>query len=263
MTLELANRAICTPDGIARDVFVPVGKFTFLADFVVVDYESDPRVPLILGRPSLRIARTLIDVYGKEMILRNEDERLTLNTKHDTASYSNHPHRESVNSINIFNIPSEDCLEDLVSNKQSGNPTFSLHKEIASPKVIHEFHDSNGYIDSFNDIHPYFDNDPLSGSTTYSAHSLLEEFTDELALITYPSDYDDYRTYFSRDDDLPSPDNEDKAFNPGIQIMKNQLKSLLVLLKRKSLQFLMLLGCLRILILRSMNFLFSNKSQIL
>nr|GFC61833.1 reverse transcriptase domain-containing protein [Tanacetum cinerariifolium] len=63
MTLELANRAICTPDGIARDVFVPVGKFTFLADFVVVDYESDPRVPLFLGRPFLRISRALIDVH--------------------------------------------------------------------------------------------------------------------------------------------------------------------------------------------------------
>nr|GFA40625.1 hypothetical protein [Tanacetum cinerariifolium] len=46
-------------------------------------------------------------------------------------------------------------------------------------------------IDSFNDIHPYFDDDPLSGSTTYSANSLLEEFTDELALITYPPDYND------------------------------------------------------------------------
>nr|GFC95000.1 reverse transcriptase domain-containing protein [Tanacetum cinerariifolium] len=102
MTLELANRAICTPDEIARDVFVPVGKFTFLADFVVVDYESDPRVPLILGRPFLRTARALIDVdiHGEEMILRNGDERLTLNMKHNTASYSNHPYRESVNLIN-------------------------------------------------------------------------------------------------------------------------------------------------------------------
>nr|GEZ77374.1 reverse transcriptase domain-containing protein [Tanacetum cinerariifolium] len=43
MTLELSNRAICTPAGIVRDVFVLVGKFTFLADFVTVDYESDPR----------------------------------------------------------------------------------------------------------------------------------------------------------------------------------------------------------------------------
>nr|GFA85943.1 reverse transcriptase domain-containing protein [Tanacetum cinerariifolium] len=202
MTLELANRVICTPDGIARDVFVPFGKFTFLANFVVVDYESDPRVPIILGRPFLRTASALIDVHDEEMILRDGDEMLTLNMKHDIASYSNHPHRESVNLINIFNLSSEDCLEDLVSNKQSGNPTFSLHKEIASPKVTHEIHDSKGCtflseelpdIDSFNDIHPHFDDDPLSGSTTYSANSLFEEFADELALITYPPNYDDNR----------------------------------------------------------------------
>nr|GEZ39774.1 retrovirus-related Pol polyprotein from transposon TNT 1-94 [Tanacetum cinerariifolium] len=130
-------------DGIARDVFVPVGKFTFPADFVVVDYEIDLRVPLILGRPFLRIARALIDVHGEEMIIRDGDERLTLNMKHDTASYSNHLYRESVNLINIFNLSSEDCLKDLVSNKKSSNPTFSLHKEIASSEVIPEFHDSN------------------------------------------------------------------------------------------------------------------------
>nr|GEX93826.1 hypothetical protein [Tanacetum cinerariifolium] len=200
MTLKLANRAICTPDEIARDVFVSVGKFTFPADFVVVDYESDHRVPLILGRPFLRTARALIDVHGEEMILRDGDERLTLNMKHDTASYSNHPHRESVNLINIFNVSSEDCLEVSVSNQQSGNPTFSLHQEITLPEVTHEIHTSEGCnflseelpdIDSFNDIHPHFDDNPLSGSTTYSSNSLLEEFTDELALITYPPDYDD------------------------------------------------------------------------
>nr|GEW71145.1 reverse transcriptase domain-containing protein [Tanacetum cinerariifolium] len=211
MTLELANRSICTPDGITRDVFVPVGKFTFQADFVVVDYESDPRVPLILGRPFLRTARALIDVHGKEMILRDRDERLTLNMKHDTASYSNHPYRESVNLINIFNLSGEDCLKDLVSNKQSGNPTFSLHNKIASPKVIYEFHDSKGCtllseelpdIDSFNDIHSHFDDDPLSGSTTYLANLLLEELTDELALISYPLDYDDNLAYSIDQSDL-------------------------------------------------------------
>nr|GFD09442.1 hypothetical protein [Tanacetum cinerariifolium] len=117
-------------------------------------------------------------------------------------SYSNHPYRESVNLINIFNLSSKNCLKYLVSNKQSGNPTFSLHKEIASLEVIPEFHDSKGCtflseelpdIDSFNELHPYFDDDPLSGSTTYSANSLLEEFADELVLISYLPDYDDYR----------------------------------------------------------------------
>nr|GEX97497.1 reverse transcriptase domain-containing protein [Tanacetum cinerariifolium] len=93
MTLEIANRAIYTPTEIARNVFVPVGKFIFLANFVIVDYESDPRVPLILGRPFLRTAHALIDVHGEEMILRDGDERLTLNMRHDTSSYSNQPQK--------------------------------------------------------------------------------------------------------------------------------------------------------------------------
>nr|GFD53902.1 reverse transcriptase domain-containing protein [Tanacetum cinerariifolium] len=70
MTIELANRAICTSAGIARDVFVSVGKFTFPDDLVIVHNESDRRVPLILGRPFLQTARALIDVHEEETILR-------------------------------------------------------------------------------------------------------------------------------------------------------------------------------------------------
>ncbi|GKB30203.1 reverse transcriptase domain-containing protein [Tanacetum coccineum] len=54
MTLELAK-------GIAKDVVVRVDGFPFLADFVVVNFEPDPRVPIILGRPFLRTAKALID----------------------------------------------------------------------------------------------------------------------------------------------------------------------------------------------------------
>nr|GEV42755.1 DNA-directed DNA polymerase [Tanacetum cinerariifolium] len=57
MTLELANRSITHPKGVAEDVFIKVGKFHFLTDFVVVDFEADPRIPLILGRSFLRIDR--------------------------------------------------------------------------------------------------------------------------------------------------------------------------------------------------------------
>ncbi|GJR98877.1 reverse transcriptase domain-containing protein [Tanacetum coccineum] len=64
MILKLADRTISTPTGIAEDVFVKVGTFFFPADFVVVDYVADPRVPLILRRPFLRTARALIDVHG-------------------------------------------------------------------------------------------------------------------------------------------------------------------------------------------------------
>ncbi|GKC94816.1 reverse transcriptase domain-containing protein [Tanacetum coccineum] len=76
MALELANRSTVIPTGVAEDVFVKVGKFYFLADFVVVDYDVDPWVPLILGRPFLRTARALIDVHGEEITLRVNDEAI-------------------------------------------------------------------------------------------------------------------------------------------------------------------------------------------
>ncbi|GJV37814.1 reverse transcriptase domain-containing protein [Tanacetum coccineum] len=65
MTLELADRSITYPKGLAEDVFVKVRKFHFPTEFVVVDFEADPRVPLILGRSFLRTGRALIDVYGE------------------------------------------------------------------------------------------------------------------------------------------------------------------------------------------------------
>ncbi|GJU74302.1 reverse transcriptase domain-containing protein [Tanacetum coccineum] len=70
MTLELADRSITRPKGVAEDVFVKVGKFHFPTDFVVVDFKANPQVPLILGRSFLRTSRALIDVYGEEITLR-------------------------------------------------------------------------------------------------------------------------------------------------------------------------------------------------
>ncbi|GJV51491.1 reverse transcriptase domain-containing protein [Tanacetum coccineum] len=68
MVLELADRTISKPTGVAENVFVKVGKFYFPADFVVLDFIADPRVPLILGRPFLRTAHALID-YSQELLL--------------------------------------------------------------------------------------------------------------------------------------------------------------------------------------------------
>nr|GEV89096.1 reverse transcriptase domain-containing protein [Tanacetum cinerariifolium] len=201
ITLKLANRAICTPARIARDVFVPVGKFTFPADFIIVDYKSDPRVSLILGRPFLRMARALNDIHGEEIILRDDDERLTLNMRHDTSSYSNQPQKESINLINVFNNLNEYFLEDLFStNQPCGNPTS--HLILTSPEVKDDIVDPEGGnvlpeklldLDSTKDLHPPHHVNPLSGSTTYSSspNQLLEEFADELALITFPPEYDD------------------------------------------------------------------------
>ncbi|GKF29465.1 reverse transcriptase domain-containing protein, partial [Tanacetum coccineum] len=85
--LELANRTISTPTGIAEDVFVKVGMFFFPADFMVVDYVADPRVPLILGRPFLRTACAMIDVHGEQMTLRHNDQSVTFKVG-DTKTFS-------------------------------------------------------------------------------------------------------------------------------------------------------------------------------
>ncbi|GJY06474.1 reverse transcriptase domain-containing protein [Tanacetum coccineum] len=179
-----------------------------LADFIIVDYESDPRVPLILGRPFLRTARALIDVHGEEMILRDGDERMILNMRNNTSRYSNTPQKESINMIDIYNISHEDYLEDLFANEKitnhpSGNPTSSLtsHTDLTSPEVNDEIFDPKGDIienllnfDKTKDLPPYHDN-PLSSSTTSSSPShpisetsdySLEEFADELAYFTFP-----------------------------------------------------------------------------
>ncbi|GJS76167.1 reverse transcriptase domain-containing protein [Tanacetum coccineum] len=62
-----------------KDALVEMPKvdgFTFLADFVVVNFEPDPRVPIILGRPFLRTAKALIDLYEETLTLRAGKEEL-------------------------------------------------------------------------------------------------------------------------------------------------------------------------------------------
>ncbi|GJV36196.1 reverse transcriptase domain-containing protein, partial [Tanacetum coccineum] len=88
MTLELANRSITHPMGIAEDVVVRVDGFTFLADFIVVNFEPDPRVPIILGRPFLHTAKALIDLYEEKITLRVGSDELPFSgstTNHSDA----------------------------------------------------------------------------------------------------------------------------------------------------------------------------------
>nr|GFC27475.1 reverse transcriptase domain-containing protein [Tanacetum cinerariifolium] len=87
MTLELADRTESKPVGITKDVKVKVGVFHFPADFVVVDFEPDSRVPLILGRCFLKTSRALIDVHKGELTLRIENEAITYNLD-QTSRYS-------------------------------------------------------------------------------------------------------------------------------------------------------------------------------
>ncbi|GJW00320.1 reverse transcriptase domain-containing protein [Tanacetum coccineum] len=228
MTLELANRDICTLKGIARDVFVLVGKFTFPADFVIVDYESDPCVPLILGRPFLRTALALIDVQREEMILRDGNERLILNMRNDTSSYSNEPHQESINMIDVYNVSHEKIREDLfATNHPSGNPTsspFSSHTDLTSPEVINQ---------SSGNPTPISEPETKSSSSSRTLISLEETTPDKnvkkttnASLILEDFNPPLYELPFHKE--VPwlgallssSSRNEEKVFNPGILTSK-------------------------------------------
>nr|GEW76088.1 hypothetical protein [Tanacetum cinerariifolium] len=127
MTLELADRSITHPKGVAEDVFVKVGKIHFPTDFVVVDFEASPRVLLILGMSFLKTGRALIDVYGEEITLRVNDESITFNLN-QTMRYSSTYDDTSVNRVDVIDTACEDFVQDVLDfqyNPKSSSPTLS------------------------------------------------------------------------------------------------------------------------------------------
>ncbi|GKD08525.1 reverse transcriptase domain-containing protein [Tanacetum coccineum] len=138
MVLELANRTISKQTGVAENVFVKVGKFYFPADFIVLDFIADPRVPLILGRPFLRTAHALIDVYEGEITLRNDDQSLTLKCGDaPSISYNN---LESLKKVDLIDVTCEEYSQEVLGFFDSvayNNPSlyFDPNVSISSPTL--------------------------------------------------------------------------------------------------------------------------------
>nr|GEZ93684.1 reverse transcriptase domain-containing protein [Tanacetum cinerariifolium] len=130
MVLELADRTISKPTGVAENVFVKVGKFYFPADFIVLDYVADPRVPLILGRPFLSTAHALIDVYEGEIIF-----GMTIN--------------HSLSNV-VINLRSRTTiLNHLKSNFlliEEADAFIAIHDEPVSPEFNATYYDPEGDI---------------------------------------------------------------------------------------------------------------------
>ncbi|GJS88051.1 reverse transcriptase domain-containing protein [Tanacetum coccineum] len=174
MILELADRSTSTPTGIAENVFVKVGTFYFPADFVVVNYDADPRVPLILGRPFLRTARALIDVHGEEMTLRHDDKSVTFKVG-DTKNFSYNA-MESVNKVDFIDIACEEYSQEILGFSElsaNGNstPYFEPIVDTTSPTLT-----------------------PFEGSDF-----ILEEIEAELSDTSYKSGIDDAECDLEKD----------------------------------------------------------------
>nr|GEV44426.1 reverse transcriptase domain-containing protein [Tanacetum cinerariifolium] len=140
MTLELADRSVSKSIGIAKDVKVKVGMFHFPADFVVVDFEPDPRVPLILERCFLKIGRALIDVYKGELTLCIGNEAITYNLD-QTSRYSANYDQMTANKIDVTDEAYEEYSQEVL-----GFSNVTAKDDPDSPKFDPSYYDPEGDI---------------------------------------------------------------------------------------------------------------------
>nr|GEY44328.1 DNA-directed DNA polymerase [Tanacetum cinerariifolium] len=128
MTLELMDRSISRLVGVTEDVFVKVGTFHFLAGFVVVDFDGDLQVPLILERSFLKTEKALIDVYEGELTLRVDKEAVTFNLD-QTSRYSANYNDITANRINVIDMACEEYSQEVFGFFDviaSSNPTLIM-----------------------------------------------------------------------------------------------------------------------------------------
>ncbi|GJS44777.1 reverse transcriptase domain-containing protein [Tanacetum coccineum] len=175
MTLELADRSITRPKGVAEDVLVKVGKFHFPTDFVVVNFDADPRVPLILGRSFLRTGYALIDVYGEEITLRVNDEAVTFNLN-QTKRYSSTYDDMSVNRIDVIDVACEEYAQEVLgfSNKSMGGNPIPIYEPIifySSPSLT-PFEGSDFILE---EIEAYLKDDSISLVIDHADFDLEED----------------------------------------------------------------------------------------
>nr|GEU63175.1 DNA-directed DNA polymerase [Tanacetum cinerariifolium] len=142
MVLELADRTISKPTGVAENVFVKVGKFYFLADFVILDFVADPRVPLILGRPFLSIAHALIDVY--EDATCKEYSQAVLGFTDDVSTEVSSPFYEPIVSNSSQNLTPFDASDFLLL--EEADAFIAIDDEPISSNIDATYYDPEGDI---------------------------------------------------------------------------------------------------------------------
>nr|GEV73235.1 putative reverse transcriptase domain-containing protein [Tanacetum cinerariifolium] len=226
MNLELANQSVTFPMSIVEDVIVKVENFNFLADLVIVDFEADPRVPIILGRPFLRTARALVDLYEKKLSLRVENKEVVFYTEKSSRNNSRDIH--FVHCINIIGfskdkqsrgsttshfddfLPAYEAFCFDIDEKSSGSTTSQSDNSLPEYEsfcfdVNHIEEKSSGRTTSHYDLSlPEYESFHFDLSIDLlppadRSDSQHEEFADELSHIISPPEYDHF--YFDLEAD--------------------------------------------------------------
>nr|GEX75535.1 hypothetical protein [Tanacetum cinerariifolium] len=148
MTLEFADHSISHPVGVAEDVFIKVSTFHSPADFVVVDFDADPRVPIILGRSFLKTERALIDVFEGELTLHVVKEAINFNLD-QTSRYSANYDDMTENRIDVIDMACEEYSPEVLGFSDmiaKVDAFLALEDDPTSLKVDQSYLDSEGDI---------------------------------------------------------------------------------------------------------------------
>ncbi|GJY39700.1 reverse transcriptase domain-containing protein [Tanacetum coccineum] len=135
MSVRLADRSFQYPVGIAENMLVEVGKFTFPADFVVLEVEEDSKVPLILGRPFLHTADTIIRVKHKQLNLGVGTKRMIFNI--DSAIKHSYSNDDTCFSIDVIDEILEEYFDALLD--KGGKILYSIEGTILEEEIFSEF----------------------------------------------------------------------------------------------------------------------------
>nr|GEY59157.1 reverse transcriptase domain-containing protein [Tanacetum cinerariifolium] len=164
MTLELADRSISRPVGVTEDVYVKVSSFHFSADFVVVDFDADPRVPLILEISFLKTERALIDVFEGELTLRVGKEAITFNLD-QTSRYSANCSDMTAKRIDVIDIACEEYSQEVLGFSDviaSSNPTPYYDPIVSTTSLTLTPFGNNDFLLEEVDAFLAIENDPTS-----------------------------------------------------------------------------------------------------
>nr|GEW23280.1 reverse transcriptase domain-containing protein [Tanacetum cinerariifolium] len=168
MTLELANRSITRPKGVAEDVFIKVGK----------------------------IGRALIDVYGEEITLRVNDKAVTFNLNQTTRYPSTYVDM-SVNRIGIIDVAREEYAQEVLGFSKSslgGNPTPTSEPIISDSSPSRTRFEGSDFV--LEEIKAYLKDDSVSSEIN---HVDCDPEGDKKNYFQFPVDpQDQEKTTFTR-----------------------------------------------------------------
>ncbi|GJT06150.1 reverse transcriptase domain-containing protein [Tanacetum coccineum] len=215
----------------------PNWKFYFPADFVVLDFIADPRVPLILGRPFLRTAHALIDVYEGEITLRNDDQSLTLKCGDaPSISYNN---LESLKKVDLIDVTCEEYSQEVLGFSDSvaynnPSPYYDPIVSTSSPTLT-PFDESDFLLFEEADAFIAIDDEPVSpvfNATYYDPEGdilILEALLNSDPLPPQPNQ-GDYLPGIQKDLKVVEPQKSSleyaTSYEPKVEIPEVELKEL-------------------------------------